>query len=76
MIEPCKHCGCPRVFVHAQWSGPALMWFDESGENTEVDNDRLALNPSTTVRCEDCGRIRRDLAIKDRRIISKELADD
>ena len=62
-ISPCQHCGCVLTYVHAQARGPVEVHYDETGMGSETFYDKTRLDASHVVRCEDCGKIRRDLEV-------------
>lgn len=66
LLPPCPHCGYDRgVFVRAQAKGPAEVHYDSEGQQIEICYDNLYFEPSRTVRCGDCLRIRRDVSVED-----------
>ena len=63
MIPPCPNCGCVCTKVHAQARGPVILRYDEEGLGCEAFYEALTFDASHVVRCEDCGKIRRDLTL-------------
>lgn len=61
MIPPCSHCGATITYSNAQARGTAELHFDETGEQLEMFTDRQWFKISSTIRCAECGKIRRDL---------------
>lgn len=64
-ISPCKQCGCIYTYVNAQARGPVQVRYNEAGRECEVYYDELYFDRSHVVRCEDCGKIRRDLEVSE-----------
>ncbi len=62
-IGPCNHCGCPYTYIHAQARGPVQIRYDKIGRECEVYYEELLFVRSRTVRCRNCGKIRRDLEV-------------
>lgn len=68
-IPKCKHCGSRATLIKAQARGPIELFYDDAGIYQEAYYDELFFNPSTTVRCSDCLKIRRDLALADGKVV-------
>ena len=69
-FPPCPKCGATcGVHVHAQCRGTATVYFDQEGAEFEVNTDRFWTDRSCVVRCDDCGKIRRDLRCIGRDVI-------
>ena len=61
-FPPCPRCGATcGVHVRAQCHGPATVYFDQEGKELAVETGCLWTDRSQVVRCDDCGKIRRDL---------------
>jgi len=71
-LPPCPHCGKLTGFVRKAYArGPIGLYYDESGEEADTWYDSLEFVPhSGAVRCDSCGRIRRDVKPEGRRVVS------
>jgi uncharacterized Zn finger protein len=70
MIPNCPHCGKEDfVIIKGQWRGPGEYIYDLEGEYLEAESEKLYFEPSDTVRCGSCGKIRRDLRLVDGKIV-------
>ena len=72
-IPICPHCGDndSGFWTKSQMHGPAETYYGQSGEYEEMSTDKMYTTESGTVRCGKCLKIRRDLTVKDNRIVSK-----
>lgn len=61
ILPPCPSCGCETFCIHGQARGPVEYYYDKFGKHTETLFDRVWGNLSEIVRCDDCGKSRRDL---------------
>lgn len=59
---PCCRAAC-GVFVNAQARGKIRYFFNVDGCHMESNHDSVYGIPSHAVRCEDCGKVRRDLRL-------------
>ena len=75
MLPKCKNCGVVGVYVNGMAQGKVKVYFNEEGRELEVDTDSLYFECSHVVRCEGCGKIRRDLIRKKGRIIELQQED-
>lgn len=75
-ISPCSYCGSRTTYVCAQARGPAEHHFDKEGQFIETEHGQLNFHPSQTVRCADCGKIRRDLHMTSGRSVVEEVTDE
>lgn len=57
----CPHCNGQRFYVRATARGAVGISYDRHGNELSIAQDRLWFKRSTTVRCEDCMKIRKDL---------------
>ena len=69
-MNPCPHCGATDkgIFRSVQASGACKDWFWDDG-TTEIDSDPLYFIRSGKLRCGNCFKIRRDVAVDDMRIV-------
>jgi hypothetical protein len=68
-MKPCPHCkGENQGFIiKGQMVGSVESFFDENGDYSELNMDNTYWKKlSTTVRCANCGKIRRDVKVTDR----------
>lgn len=63
-IPLCPHCGkSSGTFVSGKWTGPGKTYYNENGNQVEMDSDNLCFISFRTVHCDKCTKRRRDLII-------------
>ena len=71
MLPPCPKCGDSKnfVFLNGRSAGKVVLWYDNDGVNTEMDNDKTYVTSIGPIRCGKCGKVRKDLKLVESRII-------
>lgn len=77
MLTPCPHCGDTenQVFVNGQIAGRVVIWYDEDGREFEMDNDKTYVRNLGPIRCGKCGKIRKDLSLKDGKVVQSSTIE-
>lgn len=71
LIPQCPHCGSHLTYINCRAYGWIQLHYDEEGLLQETLSDGLRSTVSKTVRCADCGAIRRDLELQETTIKAK-----
>lgn len=75
MIKACPHCHLESqgFFINGIMRGSVQSFYDEDGDYEELNLDRAYWEQeSNSVRCANCGKIRRDVEIINRTKIAEK----
>ncbi len=69
-LPKCPKCGkSDGVRVSCQFSGPAIELYNPDGTYRESFQESITQVRHGAVRCGSCGALRKDLVLKDKRIV-------
>ena len=72
LLPACPYCDAEDGFiVKGTIHGPVQSFFNEQGVYTDSSYDHSYTKMSRVVRCGKCFRVRKDLTLIDRKIVSK-----
>jgi hypothetical protein len=73
MISLCPHCHKGDfTYLNLRLYGWAQEYYDMNGLYCELDLQGMHSSSSKTVRCANCGKVRRDLVFEDGAIRARE----
>ena len=77
-LPPCPKCGViAGIYRNVRLWGWGEEHFGTDGEQVELlIGEGLQVSNTKTVRCEECSEIRRDVVVRQGRVMAKEASDE